>query len=117
MIVICTKCQAKFRVADDKIGARGAKVRCSKCQTVFLVRPEGAPASAASPGSGVELEPRAPSPPVENPFATAPVRWDPAAPSFPPPMPGASGAGLSSLPEPSADPFAPAPSAPSPSGD
>jgi predicted Zn finger-like uncharacterized protein len=39
MIVICTKCQAKFRVADDKIGPRGAKVRCSKCQTVFLVHP------------------------------------------------------------------------------
>ncbi len=40
MIVICTKCQAKFRVADEKIGPRGAKVRCSRCQTVFLVHPE-----------------------------------------------------------------------------
>jgi predicted Zn finger-like uncharacterized protein len=40
MIVICTKCQAKFRVADEKIPPRGAKVRCSKCQTVFLVHPD-----------------------------------------------------------------------------
>ena len=51
MIVTCTKCQAKFRVADEKIGPRGAKVRCSKCQTVFLVRPEGAAAVEASPAT------------------------------------------------------------------
>jgi predicted Zn finger-like uncharacterized protein len=37
MIVICTRCQARFRVADEKIGPRGAKVRCSKCQTIFVV--------------------------------------------------------------------------------
>jgi len=37
MIVHCTSCQAKFRIADDKIGPRGAKARCSRCQTVFAV--------------------------------------------------------------------------------
>ncbi len=51
MIVICTKCQAKFRVADEKIGPRGAKVRCSKCQTVFVVRPEPPAEVAPAPAS------------------------------------------------------------------
>jgi predicted Zn finger-like uncharacterized protein len=61
MIVICTKCQAKFRVADDRVGPRGAKVRCSRCETVFLVQREAAA--------------RAPPPaPAEDPFAPAAPR-------------------------------------------
>lgn len=42
MIVVCTGCSAKFKVADEKVGPKGAKLRCSRCQTVFLVRREGA---------------------------------------------------------------------------
>ncbi|ACL64343.1 MJ0042 family finger-like protein [Anaeromyxobacter dehalogenans 2CP-1] len=58
MIAHCTHCQAKFRIADDKIGPRGAKVRCSHCKTVFAVRRPDAPPVAAPP------EPRpAPLPP------------------------------------------------------
>ena len=38
MIVVCTGCAAKFKVADEKVGPKGAKVRCSKCSTVFQVR-------------------------------------------------------------------------------
>jgi predicted Zn finger-like uncharacterized protein len=83
MIVICTRCQAKFRVADDKVGPRGAKVRCSKCQTVFLVHPDlgsiptdqpavatappaarapPRPAHPAATGLDVDLESRTPGP-------------------------------------------------------
>lgn len=121
MIVICTKCQAKFRVADDKIGPRGAKVRCSKCQTVFLVHPvlgtvsvtdgearhvparaspaEGRPAPTPAPGRAAA----APDPfVVREPFATPAGRpgalarsQDPFAASPPPPDPFAG-----------ADPFA-----------
>jgi len=40
MIVVCTSCSARFRVADEKVGPRGAKLRCSKCQTVFTVQRE-----------------------------------------------------------------------------
>jgi len=50
MIVVCTGCAAKFKVADAKVGPKGAKVRCSKCSTVFLVRrdePVDAPPPAA----------------------------------------------------------------------
>ncbi len=86
MIVICTKCQAKFRVADEKIGPRGAKVRCSRCQTIFLVQHEAGtarvadatptpqPAAAPAPGAAVDLEPR-PAQPPDDPFA--PARHDP----------------------------------------
>lgn len=50
MIILCTRCQAKFRVADEKIGPRGAKVRCSKCSNVFAVhRDAGALPSSAPP--------------------------------------------------------------------
>lgn len=43
MIVACTRCQAKFRVADEKVGPRGARVRCSRCENLFVVRLEEAP--------------------------------------------------------------------------
>jgi predicted Zn finger-like uncharacterized protein len=57
MIILCTRCQAKFRVADEKIGPRGAKVRCSKCGNVFAVHrdagamPSAAPAPAVPPAA------------------------------------------------------------------
>lgn len=60
MIVVCTGCSAKFKVADEKVGPRGAKLRCSKCQTVFVVqRPELA--ASADPG-GLLGAPPAPPP-------------------------------------------------------
>ncbi|MBK9516807.1 MAG: zinc-ribbon domain-containing protein [Anaeromyxobacter sp.] len=40
MIVVCTGCSAKFKVADAKVGPQGAKLRCSRCQTVFMVHRE-----------------------------------------------------------------------------
>ncbi|MFY3743594.1 zinc-ribbon domain-containing protein [Anaeromyxobacter sp. Red801] len=90
MIAHCTHCQAKFRIADEKIGPRGAKVRCSRCKTVFAVRRPDAPPAAAPP------EPRpAPIPP---PGPALPGPADPfAEPAF-----AAAG------PDPfAADPFAP----------
>ncbi|MCC7384231.1 MAG: zinc-ribbon domain-containing protein [Deltaproteobacteria bacterium] len=38
MIVQCDSCKTKFRLDDSKIGARGLKVRCSRCAHVFHVR-------------------------------------------------------------------------------
>ncbi|MBW2039610.1 MAG: zinc-ribbon domain-containing protein [Deltaproteobacteria bacterium] len=37
MIVQCEKCGTKYRIDDSKVGAKGIKVRCSKCQHVFKV--------------------------------------------------------------------------------
>jgi predicted Zn finger-like uncharacterized protein len=90
MIVICTKCQAKFRVPDEKVGPRGAKLRCSRCQTVFVVQPPAAARRAASAGTELDLEPgtgdrpaRRPAPP-QSPFARANVGAPPQRPSPPP---------------------------------
>ena len=52
MIACCPKCSARYRVDADRVGVDGAKLRCTKCAAVFLVRgprpreeaPEPAPA-------------------------------------------------------------------------
>jgi len=66
MIVVCTSCRARFRVADEKVGPRGARVRCAKCKNVFTVGPVATPEASAPPAP--------PSPPA-------------AAPARPPPIP------------------------------
>ncbi len=118
MIVCCARCQAKFRVSDQKVGPRGAKVRCSRCQTVFLIRrdqgtsssdaapvPAGAPAapSPAPPFSSSGVAPRARSLglDLESGAHPEPFAWNGAAP---PPD-------ALSAPD---DPFAVAPAAPAP---
>src|SRR6266540_4118498 len=114
MIVICTKCQAKFRVADEKIGPRGAKVRCSRCQTVFLVHPDLGTVPSLDTASSNTAPPAAPAvdleahtgavraPRSENPFiesAGAPA-WNTAVPT---PAPAAD---PFATPPPPTDPFA-----------
>jgi predicted Zn finger-like uncharacterized protein len=124
MIVVCSTCQARFKVADDKIGPRGARVRCSKCQTVFVVHrdlgvvpeepqqsaPPPPPAAPASPGGGIDLDLEgAPGSGVRpngfsgNPFARAGAA-DPFA-AAPPSQPAPDPFGA-------ADPFAAHPAAP-----
>ena len=39
MIASCPECQTRYRVADDRIGPQGARIRCQKCQAVFAVEP------------------------------------------------------------------------------
>jgi predicted Zn finger-like uncharacterized protein len=100
MIVICTKCQAKFRVADDKIGPRGAKVRCSRCQNVIVVQRETAGAAPEAP----------PNPFVATPVARSAAPDDPGPPAFPP-LAGPSPVATAD------DPFAPREKAPDPFAD
>jgi predicted Zn finger-like uncharacterized protein len=47
MVAGCPKCNARYRVDADQIGPDGAKLRCTKCSAVFLVR--AAKAQAAPP--------------------------------------------------------------------
>lgn len=100
MIVICSSCQARFRVADEKVGPRGAKVRCSRCQTVFVVRREP-PAPAPAPPAHLDLE-LTPGPvrpaPSADPFAAIP--GPAAAPAYAP------GPGPAPEARPAPDPFA-----------
>ncbi len=45
MIAACPQCQTRYRLAREKIGPQGARIRCSQCQTIFRVQapPEGTP--------------------------------------------------------------------------
>jgi predicted Zn finger-like uncharacterized protein len=77
MIVVCTSCKAKFRIPDEKVGAKGAKVRCSKCKTVFIVKRELA---APAPAAATEADPFAlGSRPSQDPFAAVQDRSPPPA--------------------------------------
>lgn len=38
MVVICPKCKARLKVADEKVREEGIKVRCPKCQAALLIR-------------------------------------------------------------------------------
>ncbi len=123
MIVTCTSCQARFRIPDEKVGSRGARVRCSKCKNVFVVKPgpagEQAPpapdplaAPARDPFAGPARDPFAdsardtfaapPGDPFANPAAQADpfgeVRRDPFAATLP-----ASGGSAGALPLPVTD--------------
>lgn len=39
MVIQCSACQTRYRLADEKIRPQGTKVRCSKCGEVFTVLP------------------------------------------------------------------------------
>ena len=39
MIVACSACNTRFRVADEKVGPRGARIKCSRCGQTFAVAP------------------------------------------------------------------------------
>jgi len=44
MRFVCDSCRAQYMISDDKIGAKGVKIRCKKCGHVIVVRPAGAAA-------------------------------------------------------------------------
>lgn len=43
MIVRCESCAARYRVPTQRVGERGAKLKCPACGDVLLVRPPGVP--------------------------------------------------------------------------
>lgn len=48
----CDECGAQYMIADDKIGSKGAKVKCKKCGHIIVVKPAAASASGESAASG-----------------------------------------------------------------
>lgn len=76
MIVACPSCETKYNLPDDKIPAKGLKVKCAKCEHVFRVpapTPEAPAPAAATPGKSAESPASAPVPPAPTPPAdTAP---------------------------------------------
>lgn len=74
MIAACPKCQTRFRLAKEKIGPQGARIRCSSCQTIFRVQ---APEGAAAAPTLAEAKPSpvaAPTPPPAPPAPPAPPK-------------------------------------------
>jgi predicted Zn finger-like uncharacterized protein len=86
VIAACPQCQTRYRLAREKIGAQGARIRCSQCQTIFRVQ---------SPEGGAPTPPEAKPSPLASPAPTAApapapkVAPKPAAPAAPPPPPPA----------------------------
>lgn len=78
MIAACPQCQTRYRLAREKIGPQGARIRCSQCQTIFRVQapPEGGPETPAE---------SRPSPVAAPAVAAAPAAAP--APAAPPPAP------------------------------
>ncbi len=64
MIALCPECKTRYRLAREKVGPQGARIRCSRCQTVFRVQPSK-PAQAPSPAQTQQSAPaqQAASPP------------------------------------------------------
>lgn len=60
MRFVCDSCRAQYMISDDKVGAKGVKVRCKKCGYVILVRRADAAAAAPAPA------PEAPPAPQES---------------------------------------------------
>ncbi|MDR0882230.1 MAG: zinc-ribbon domain-containing protein [Candidatus Adiutrix sp.] len=46
MIITCSQCEAKFKIAPEQIKETGSKVRCSNCRHVFTVYRPSPPAEA-----------------------------------------------------------------------
>lgn len=47
MIIQCDKCSTRFRLDDTRITPNGVKVRCTKCDNVFIVTPPPPPEEVA----------------------------------------------------------------------
>jgi predicted Zn finger-like uncharacterized protein len=58
MIAGCPTCGARYRIEVSKLRPEGAKLRCTRCEAVFRVRPPNEPAAAARPApAAVVAEP------------------------------------------------------------
>ena len=47
MIVTCPQCQTRFRIPDERVTAKGVKVRCTRCRHTFRVSRPAEPVEAA----------------------------------------------------------------------
>jgi predicted Zn finger-like uncharacterized protein len=85
MIAACPTCGARYRIDTAKLRPEGARLRCSRCESVFRVRAPGAqapPTEAPRRTASNGPEPPAPSAPRETaPREMAPPRHAPPAPA------------------------------------
>lgn len=113
MVITCPKCSARYKLPQDKIQGRGAKITCPRCNNVFVVfnetrqgdapgtggtangvagdgvHPPEIPQRSAAPGLGPRPAP--PPPPPASPLAADPPPTRPAFPHPAPPLPSGGG--------------------------
>lgn len=111
MVITCPKCSARYKLPQDKIQGRGAKITCPRCNNVFVVfnetrqgdgpagtangtaadgaRSPESPRRGAAPGLGPRPAP--PSPPPAAALATDAPPPRPVVPPSPPPPPSEAG--------------------------
>jgi predicted Zn finger-like uncharacterized protein len=68
LIIECESCKAKFSLDDSRVGPKGVKVKCTKCQNIFVVRREDSekePEQAPSEGVWPEEAPPEEAPPEQ----------------------------------------------------
>ncbi len=51
MIVTCPQCQTRFRIPDERVTAKGVKVRCTRCRHTFRVSRPAESEEAAEPAA------------------------------------------------------------------
>jgi len=54
MRIECQTCNTRFKLDDSLIKKEGTKVRCSKCQEVITIYPQGEPSENTLPNKGTE---------------------------------------------------------------
>ena len=81
MVAGCPKCSARYRVDAERIGPSGAKLRCTKCSAVFLVRAPRARVEDPAAAPAVSAQAAA----AERPAASQEVQMPPPPPPPPPP--------------------------------
>lgn len=62
MIAACPRCAARYRIEKEKLRPEGVKLRCSRCQAVFRVRPPNEAADPAADVVGADATAVAPPP-------------------------------------------------------
>ena len=75
MRFVCDSCRAQYMISDEKVGAKGVKVRCKKCGYVILVRRADAAPPAAKPAAQASddgSETQVMENPLHGPSATLP---------------------------------------------
>ncbi|HZI89223.1 MAG TPA: zinc-ribbon domain-containing protein, partial [Candidatus Polarisedimenticolia bacterium] len=105
MHVECSACHARYTIADDKIPAQGARVRCRKCQAVFSVEKPVAPAPSELP----LIPPTPEAPPSGFPMDPGITQGPTFGSQTMPPASGFTTAREESNPLPTPNPFGPPP--------
>lgn len=57
MIAACPKCSTRYRVENERLRPEGVRLRCTRCQSVFRVKPPPDETAAPPPEPVVEAQP------------------------------------------------------------